>query len=248
MTDERIVYLPETDSTNSEIRRRLVECPDMRGGTVIVADFQTAGRGQKGNSWESQSGKNLLFSILLRPRRMAAAHSFILSQLVSLSIVEVLGRYIPDVSIKWPNDIYYRDRKLVGILIENDMQGVDVALSIVGIGVNVNQIHFLSSVPNPVSLAQVLGYEVDRDMLLGQLVDAITTSLETYSPAYDTSVSLAYMRVLYRSKGFHDYFDVLAQESIRAEVVGVEPSGRLSLRTDTGEIRNYVFKEVRYIL
>lgn len=118
MTDERIVYLPETDSTNSEIRRRLVECPDMRGGTVVVADFQTAGRGQKGNSWESQSGKNLLFSILLRPRRMAAAHSFILSQLVSLSIVEVLGRYIPDVSIKWPNDIYYRDRKLVGILIE----------------------------------------------------------------------------------------------------------------------------------
>ena len=85
---------------------------------------------------------------------------------------------------------------------------------------NVNQIHFLSSAPNPVSLAQVLGYEVDRDMLLGQLVDAITTSLETYSPAYDTSVSLAYMRVLYRSKGFHDYFDVLAQESIRAEVVG----------------------------
>lgn len=85
-------------------------------------------------------------------------------------------------------------------------------------------------------------------MLLGQLVDAITTSLETYSPAYDTSVSLAYMRVLYRSKGFHDYFDVLAQEPIRAEVVGVEPSGRLSLRTDTGEIRNYVFKEVRYIL
>ena len=73
--------------------------------------------------------------------------------------VEVLGRYIPDVSIKWPNDIYYRDRKLVGILIENDMQGVDVALSIVGIGVNVNQIHFLSSAPNPVSLAQVLGYE-----------------------------------------------------------------------------------------
>ena len=147
MTDERIVYLPETDSTNSEIRRRLVECPDMRGGTVVAADFQTAGRGQKGNSWESQSGKNLLFSILLRPRRMAAAHSFILSQLVSLSIVEVLGRYIPDVSIKWPNDIYYRDRKLVGILIENDMQGVDVALSIVGIGVNVNQIHFWSSGP-----------------------------------------------------------------------------------------------------
>ena len=143
MTDERIVYLPETDSTNSEIRRRLVECPDMRGGTVVVADFQTAGRGQKGNSWESQSGKNLLFSILLRPRRMAAAHSFILSQLVSLSIVEVLGRYIPDVSIKWPNDIYYRDRKLVGILIENDMQGVDVALSIVGIGVNVRYIFCL---------------------------------------------------------------------------------------------------------
>ena len=163
-----------------------------------------------------------------------------------MGIIDILQKFGPGFSIKWPNDIYYRDRKLVGILIENDMQGVDVALSIVGIGVNVNQIHFLSSAPNPVSLAQVLGYEVDRDML--QLVDAITTSLETYSPAYDTSVSLAYMRVLYRSKGFHDYFDVLAQESIRAEVVGVEPSGRLSLRTDTGEIRNYVFKEVRYIL
>lgn len=119
-----MIYLPETDSTNSEIRRRLVECPDMCSGTVVVVDFQTAGRGQKGNSWESQSGKNLLFSILLRPRRMMAVHSFILSQLVSLSIVEVLGRYIPDVSIKWPNDIYYRDRKLVGILIENDMRAL----------------------------------------------------------------------------------------------------------------------------
>ncbi len=248
MTDERMIYLSETDSTNSEIRRRLVECPDMCSGTVVVVDFQTAGRGQKGNSWESQSGKNLLFSILLRPRRMMAVHSFILSQLVSLSIVEVLGRYIPDVSIKWPNDIYYRDCKLVGILIENDMQGADVALSIVGIGVNVNQTHFLSSAPNPVSLAQVLRHTVDRDMLLGQLVDTITTSVETYSPADNTSVSLAYMRALYRSKGFHDYFDVLAQEPIRAEVVGVEPSGRLSLRTDTGEVRNYVFKEVRYIL
>lgn len=128
------------------------------------------------------------------------------------------------------------------------MQGADVALSVVGIGVNVNQTHFLSLVPNPVSLAQVLGHTVDRNILLGQLVDTITTSVDTYSPADDTSVSLAYMRALYRSKGFHDYFDVLAQEPIRAEVVGVEPSGRLSLRTDTGEVRSYVFKEVQYIL
>lgn len=248
MTDENLIYLPETDSTNAEMHRCLARKPDLPQGTTVCVDFQTAGRGQQGNRWESERGANVLFSVLLRPVALAAARSFVLSQLVSLSIVEVLSRYLPDVTVKWPNDIYYRDKKLVGILIENDMQGCEVSLSIAGIGVNVNQTVFLSSAPNPVSMAQVLGRELDRRTLLDELVDTIVSAINSYIPGDDEAISRRYRQILYRNTGYYPYFDVLAQESISAEVVKVEPSGRLTVRTDRGEERSYMFKEIQYIL
>ena len=248
MTDEHLIYLPETDSTNAEMRRRLALNAALPHGTTVWTDFQSAGRGQQGNSWESERGKNMLFSVLLRPSAMAAARSFVLSQLVSLSIVEVLSRHIPGVTVKWPNDIYCGDKKLVGILIENDMQGCEVSLSIAGIGVNVNQTFFRSPAPNPVSMAQVSGAPLDRRRLLDELVDTIAAAIAGYTPGDDEAVTERYREILYRGNGFYPYFDVLAQEPVCAEVVKVEPSGRLTLRTDAGEERSYLFKEIQYII
>lgn len=248
MTDEHLIYLPETDSTNVEMRRCLAHNPALPHGTTVWVDYQSAGRGQQGTCWESERGANVLFSTLLRPQAMPASCSFVLSQLVSLSLVEVLGDYLPAVTVKWPNDIYCGDKKLVGILIENDMMDADVSLSIAGIGVNVNQTVFRSSAPNPVSMAQVLGAPLDRRTLLDRLVGQLVANIDAYRPGDDEAVSERYRKILYRGSGFYPYFDVLAQESISAEVVGVEPSGRLTLRTDRSEIRHFMFKEVRYMI
>ena len=243
-----IFSLSETDSTNARLRQMLADAPDLPHGTAVAADFQTAGRGQRGNSWESQRGENLLFSILLRPERIAAARSFVLSQLVSLAIADVLSRYVSGIEIKWPNDIYWRDRKLVGILVENNICGTAVSASIAGIGVNVNQTRFLSAAPNPVSLAQITGAPLDREPLLSALVERVTAAVADYRPGDDAAVASRYRSRLYRGEGFHSYYDVRAQEVVTAAVERVEPSGLLVLRTFAGEERAYAFKEVQYLL
>ena len=128
------------------------------------------------------------------------------------------------------------------------MQGCEVSFSIAGIGVNVNQTLFRSSAPNPVSMAQVSGAPLDRRRLLDELVDTIAAAIAGYTPGDDEAVTERYREILYRGNGFYPYFDVLAQEPVCAEVVKVEPSGRLTLRTDAGEERSYLFKEIQYII
>ena len=121
--------------------------------------IQTAGRGQAGNSWESEAGKNLLFGLLFHPREVEANRQFILSQAVALSICETLSDYAEDIRIKWPNDIYWKDRKICGMLIENTLVGRCIENCIIGAGININQQTFCSDAPNPVSLRQITGKE-----------------------------------------------------------------------------------------
>ena len=157
----KIIHIDETDSTNRWLREQGGE-EDM----VVWADFQTAGRGQGTNKWESEQGKNLLFSILLHPKDIPANKQFAISMQVSLAICEALGERIGDLSIKWPNDIYWRNAKICGILIENRLQGSRIRDSIIGVGLNVNQRQFHSDAPNPVSLWQICEQETDREQLL----------------------------------------------------------------------------------
>ena len=242
-----IIRLSETDSTNAQLRRMLADTPDLPHGTAIAADFQTAGRGQRGASWESRRGENLMFSILLRPVQIAAARSFTLSQLVALATVEALDGYVPDLHIKWPNDIYYRDRKLAGTLIENDIRGAELSTSIAGIGINVNQTDFSAALPNPVSLAQIVNAPLDRDSLLENLISRIADATARHTPSDDDTVAARYRSRLYRNEGFHPYYDVRAQETILAAMVRVEPNGTLVLRTTAGDERAYTLKELKYL-
>ena len=149
-----LIHINETNSTNNYLQSLCSE-QKVEELTVVVADFQTSGRGQRGNSWESDPGKNLLFSTVIFPEFLEARRQFLISQIISLAIKEELDTYTTDISIKWPNDIYWKEKKICGMLIENDLMGRNISQSIIGIGININQEIFHSSAPNPVSLLQI---------------------------------------------------------------------------------------------
>ena len=242
-----IIKVEEAGSTNT----MLAALTDAPHGTALSARSQTAGRGQRGNSWEAAPGKNLTFSLLLRPETIPAARQFEISEIVAIAIARVLRRRLDTdrVRIKWPNDIYYDDLKICGILIENTLCGNYIERSIAGIGINVNQERFLSDAPNPVSMLNIAGHEFDLDRLLDETVSAIVGDFDAYSASPDTeALTSLYRSMLWRGDGFRPYRDNLAGEDIRARIVEVSPSGILTLETAAGELRSYAFKEVTALL
>ena len=229
-----IVHVDETDSTNRWLKEH------GEGDMVIVAGYQTAGRGCGTNTWESERGRNLLFSILMHPADIPASRQFVISQVVSVALCKVLEQYVGNVSIKWPNDIYVGDRKICGMLIENRLQGSVIRDSIIGIGLNVNQMVFHSDAPNPVSLANLTGRLIDTEMLLQQLLGALDAEW-----ADAEGVRSRYMARLYRRKGFFRYRD--ARGEFYAELAAVEDDGHLVLRDVDGRTSRYAFKEVQFL-
>ena len=241
----RIIHVEETHSTNSLLREWL-EQETLPTGSVIVADFQTAGRGQVGNVWESEKGKNLTFSLVLYPQALPVKQQFLISQIAALSVKETLDAYTEGISIKWPNDIYWQDKKICGMLIENDLTGHNLLRSIIGIGINVNQTTFRGDAPNPVSLWQILKQEVDREVVLCQFLSRFEAYNQALSTGEKALIHALYMKALYRREGFHPYTD--AQGAFSAQIYGIEPTGHLLLQDTAGTIRRYAFKEVSYCL
>jgi BirA family biotin operon repressor/biotin-[acetyl-CoA-carboxylase] ligase len=233
-----IIHIGETDSTNQWLK----DHTEGQTPCVVVADFQTAGRGCGTNTWESEQGKNLLFSVMLHPENLPANKQFQISMAISLAIVDAVGQLVGDLSIKWPNDIYWRNGKLAGILIENRLQGTLIKDSIIGVGLNVNQREFKSKAPNPVSLWQITGQETDREQLLQDILER----LERYMAPSNLPNGEAYRKKLYRRKGFHPYTD--KDGAFMAEIAGVEADGHLLLIDDNGQQRRYAFKEVTFII
>lgn len=234
-----IIRIDETDSTNRWLRDGQELTANSQQPIVVWADYQTAGRGCGTNRWESERGKNLLFSMLIHPEQLPANKQFQISMAISLAIVDALGQLVGDLSIKWPNDIYWRNGKICGILIENTLKGGVIKDSIIGVGLNVNQREFKSKAPNPVSLWQITGQDTDR----GQLLDDILKNFDGYLTG---DVKERYMKALYRRKGFHPYVD--KDGAFMAEIVDVEDDGHLLLRDDDGSERRYAFKEVQFVI
>lgn len=162
--ETKIIRMEEVDSTN----RFLIQLGsyDEEALIVAVADYQTAGKGQGTHVWESEAGKNLLFSLLVCPRWVPVRQQFLLSEAGALAIKEALDSYAGGFSLKWPNDVYWNDRKISGTLIETSVDSRGIKRCVFGVGVNINQMQFLSDAPNPVSLAQIVGHEVDREEVL----------------------------------------------------------------------------------
>lgn len=231
------------DSLASTNTAMTADCAALAHGTVYRALSQTAGRGQRGNSWEAAPGLNLTFSLLLRPRTIRPAEAFAISMLTSLSIADVLQRHLGrEVLIKWPNDIYVGDRKLVGILIENSFS-TRIDRSVIGVGINVNQREFLSDAPNPVSMYQIAGHEFDLDALQAEVAQAMTDDFDRYEAAPDIAALTArYRSRQWRGSGLHRWHDNLTGEVIDAAIASIAPDGTLTL--DTEPPRSYAFKEI----
>ena len=157
----KLIHLAETDSTNRHLQRLLQADAALADETVAIADFQTSGRGQIGNVWESEAGQNLTFSLLYKPQHLPANQPFRIAQIAALSVKKTLDKYVSGITVKWPNDIYRRNLKICGMLIENTLSGGFITHSIIGIGLNINQTVFRSDAPNPVSLSQITGEKYD---------------------------------------------------------------------------------------
>ena len=241
----RIIRLQKTDSTNNYLHA-LARPEQLGEGSVVWAEFQTAGRGQIGNSWESAKGENLTFSVVLYPTFLLANRQFLISQITALSVKQTLDRYVDDITVKWPNDIYWRDRKICGMLIENDLAGQFIYSSILGIGININQKEFKSNAPNPVSLYQIIGKRTDREKFLQEFLERLYANYLLLLQEKEVLIQEAYRQSLYRREGFYLYED--ANGRFEAAIEEIEPSGYLHLRLRDNTIRRYEFKEVRFVI
>ena len=247
---DSIVHLLEVDSTNRYVRDEAVALWQNRGindFAVVSAGLQTAGRGQRGNTWSSNAGENLLFSILVRPgETLEVSKQFLLSQAVALCIHDAMKCYGIDTLLKWPNDIYAGSRKLAGILLELDYSGAFVEQAIIGIGLNVNQEGFPPMDRVPVSMKMLW----KRDFILD---DVLATILDLFEHYYTEmrfgnrdAIAAEYKRVLLGMNERHTFID--RDGHFDAVIEDVESDGHLILRRNDGSTGRYAFKEVEMVL
>jgi len=254
MDNVRWIKLDEVDSTNNYLRH--LDTANDHRMMLVTAEFQTAGRGADTNRWESARGENLLFSLRVMPSNLPVRRMFALSEATALAVRESLASQLSTFNfqlstfkVKWPNDIYYGDSKVAGILIENDLQGAKVLRSTIGIGINVNQRRFLSDAPNPRSLADIVGHDVERHLVLEHFMESFTHYLYNIEGGDEKALDAlheTYKSHLYRLGEEHAYSD--KDGTFRATLIDVEPSGHLVLRDTEVTLRRYAFKEVKFSL
>lgn len=262
-----IIWLDSIDSTNSEARRRISDIDNL---SVLSALSQSEGRGQKGNKWSSVPGENLTFSIVLKyddevldespaSFQVLAKEQFLLTEITSLSVVEFLSRHGIKAQIKWPNDIYVGDRKICGILIENSLHGEHISSSIIGIGLNINQRNFDVNLPNPTSMILETGIEEDIRSSLEEFMDIFQGYLEYRLP----NLRERYLSYLWRHNTPARYIDQTFQSQplqtdsegelpgreFTGIIRGLSPIGHLVVEDiEKGELKEFAFKEISYIL
>ena len=244
MEDIKIIKVDETSSTNVLMREYSGE--EGRLMTVGVAAFQSAGRGQGENKWESERGKNLTFSIKVYPVAVPVVRQYVMLEAESLAIRDALAGYVDDITIKWPNDIYWKDRKICGMLIENTLVGRCIENCIIGAGININQQTFCSDAPNPVSLRQITGKEQEPVFILADTIKRFKDYYRKIQQGQTEDIVRNYRERLYRHNGFHLYQD--ADGVFEAEIHDVEPTGHLVLTDRDGTTRRYAFKEVSHLI
>ena len=234
--------ITETTSTNDDARDA-----KYRHGDIVWAERQTAGRGQRGHKWSSAEGLNLTFSLVLEPRFLPAGEQFLLNEAVALALTDTFAQFGIAARIKWTNDIYAGDKKLVGILIEHSYSGQTLARTIVGIGINVNQTEFDPALPNPVSMAMVAGRTFDRGEVLEAFRRHIGIRYAQLELDERETLQRDYRERMYRLGERHTfrYPDGTPTE---ASIEGVRPTGELLLRHADGTLREYLFKEIEFVI
>ncbi|MBK8925231.1 MAG: biotin--[acetyl-CoA-carboxylase] ligase [Crocinitomicaceae bacterium] len=230
---------PSLQSTNATAMQ-LLDSQKPAQGTVIIADNQTAGKGQRGNTWISEAGKNLTFSIIIYPR-IAAEKMFFLNMATSLAVRDALQIFLTDVKIKWPNDIFCSNRKIGGILIENQVRNNIIQASVAGIGINCNQSEFKQLQPTPTSVLLQTGKEIDLNEVFERIYDALDFMIDLLLAHNYALISKKYHEQLYglnEEKLFRDEAGVF-----KGVITGVDPYGKLKVRVEE-KIVHYDLKEI----
>lgn len=250
-----IHWFDSIDSTNTRLLADRDSLPDR---TVYAARFQTAGRGQMGNRWQSRPGENLTFSILLKPAGLAASDQFILTQAVALGLVDYLQQKGLEASIKWPNDIYVNDSKVCGTLIETSLSGGLVSSAVAGMGLNMNQTDFDPSLPNPTSMALLTGQRFEITKELPVLLDCLFRYLDQLeNPHACNGFDADYLARLYRRGEWHTFEALPASEipterrsgvRFEARILGIDRDARLLLERRDGTLASFGFKELKYVI
>ncbi|MCX6231531.1 MAG: biotin--[acetyl-CoA-carboxylase] ligase [Bacteroidetes bacterium] len=245
-SENHIIRLKSITSTN-DYASGLVKSNNPAEGTVIWANSQTAGKGQKGNSWESEADKNLTFSFILHPVLINPSEQFLLNKAISLGITDYLKTKINTlaVKIKWPNDIYAGEKKIAGILIENEILGNTLETAIVGIGLNINQLKFSDKIPNPTSLALITGMESDLQHVLFQVLYKIQDRIINFYNNDIESINDDYLNDLLYFKIYKKYY--YNNREIEAMIMDVSEFGELILRTKEEEVIKCSFKEIVFL-
>lgn len=237
-----IYHINNTTSTNDEARGEHYRHMD-----VIWSEHQTSGRGQRGHTWHSVDGQNLTFSVVLHPEFLPIVEQFLLSEVVALALVDAMAEYGIECRIKWTNDIYAEDSKLVGVLIEHSLSGDKLSRTIVGIGVNVNQREFPIDLPNPTSMALRCGRELEREEVLQCFIEKLQGWYDVLKSGDKQRVEQTYVSRMYHLGEEHSYM-LPSGEIIRARIRGVKPSGELRLEHADGTVSEYAFKEIEFVL
>jgi BirA family biotin operon repressor/biotin-[acetyl-CoA-carboxylase] ligase len=244
MMPSRYLHLEKVGSTNAYLQ----EMPEQeRISCVVFADEQFAGKGMGTSSWESEAGMNLTFSMGMDLSFLMAADQFLLSMAVPLGMIDVLEAMLPARAfVKWPNDIVFEGRKLAGILINSTIRGQMMGVSVIGVGLNVNQMQFQDWPTHPVSLKMILGHEVELEALLRRLVDAVGYRVQLLRSAEGmTLIKKDYLNRLYRYRVWADY-EVDGQK-VRRFVTGIDSFGRLETIDESGERFVYDIKEIKFV-
>ena len=242
-TGERLFY--EALGSTNDSMLAILKDGNPAEGTVIYTAFQTGGRGHMNNTWESEMGKNLLFSILLLPDFLQPSDQFELSKIISLALADVVGKYSGNVAIKWPNDIFAVGKKIAGILIENVVTFNRITRCVAGIGLNINQEKFSNNIPNPTSLVLETGCQFDMTDLLDQVVDRIEYWYNTLYNDEIEFINREYLKRLYRINVLSEF--VSKGEYFKARITGIAPTGELAVEISDGRKLTFGFKEIEFL-
>ncbi len=242
----KLFKLDAINSTSIYLKQLSKEV-DVSNWTIVTAEYQTLGRGQMQTKWESEYGKNLIFSVLIKFDDLKVWNQFNLNCAISIGIFNALKEYkLPQLKIKWPNDIMSVNKKLGGILIENSLLNDKIYQSVVGIGLNINQDIYPDYLPKAVSMKQILKNDFDRDEILFQIVNSIKTQIDILNRGEFKTLHQNYENILFK-KGKVQMFENKNHLKFIGQIIGVSKQGKLLVNLENESVMEYDFKEIKFI-
>ena len=238
----KIIHLDSVDSTSNYIAN-LMKRNEVENGTVILADDQFDGRGQRGAEWSVDPGENLTFSFLLKNVNLSVSNQFFLTELVSLSLVDLLQKNGLKAEVKWPNDIYLNGKKIAGVLIENQLSHATIKSSIVGIGLNVNQESFMGFSATSIKIATGQ-FRTIKDVLFS-FIESFNRISEKFPSSHFNLIHEKYLSNLYLLNKVSSFSD--KEGEFTGEIINVLESGQLVLRKENGNEIEYNLKEIEFL-